>query len=554
MIALQEFQKRPRVLVGGQGLTALEAASQLIAFGYEVLLAFPEAELQAVQSLLPEDRELPGYARNLAERLGTERGVSLFPATQVRSITGFAGDFEVRLESSQKEWPESVGAIILAPELGTPGTFSSGSLSPSRQIITLNQLVGELSAPSVAARCTDSLTARSHAALLIGLNGAGGTADMAQALKSAIILREKCAAQVYFFTGNVKVAEEGLERLYLEARDAGVVFFKVEEEKLEFVKNGDQVTLHFMDPLLGLPFELMPDLLVVDSRRMLPDEMQSLAVSARLGMDPAGYLQSGNVHLWPQGLDRTGIFAAGPGKGPLMVSTAIEEGRGAALAVHRFFQGSPLEPLDREVVVDTGLCTLCLTCVRFCPHQAIGWTHRVFIHPLACRRCGICAGECPMDAIQIAGYSDAEVEQALLEISGRWEKTAAAEPRIIVFGCRRSAGVAWEEARGAGRGAQGENGSVEFIGLPCAGKLDPDYLLKALSRGADGVLVLACPEENCRSNHGNTYARDRLAEALDYLEEAGLDRRRLRFEHISSNRVYFLNEVIQDFIQKIKSE
>ena len=33
VIPLQEFQKRPRVLVVGEGLTALEAASQLIAFG-----------------------------------------------------------------------------------------------------------------------------------------------------------------------------------------------------------------------------------------------------------------------------------------------------------------------------------------------------------------------------------------------------------------------------------------------------------------------------------------------------------------------------------------
>ena len=142
-----------------------------------------------------------------------------------------------------------------------------------------------------------------------------------------------------------------------------------------------------------------------------------------------------------------------------------------------------------------------------------------------------------------------------MEISGHWEKTAAGEPRIIVFGCRRSAGMAWEEARGAERRAQGEkNGSVEFIGLPCAGKLDTDVLLKALSLGADGVLVLACPEENCRSNYGNTYARLRLTEARDYLEEAGIDGRRLRFEHISSNRVYFLNEVLQDFIQSLKLE
>jgi quinone-modifying oxidoreductase, subunit QmoB len=570
VIPLQEFQKRPRVLVVGGGLTALEAAGRLIAFGYEVLVAYPEAELQTVKSLLPEDRELTEYARALADRMGNQGKISLFPESMVRSITGFAGDFEVQIQSPQKEWLEPVGAIILAPELVSTGTTSSDPLSPSGQIVLLDQLVEELSAPPGTSRGIYSLNSASYAAFLIGLNGTGGTAATAQALEAAVILRKKFEAQVYFFTGNVKVAEEGLERLYLEGRDAGAVFFKLGEEKLEFLKKGDQVTLQFIDPLLGQPFELLPDLLVVDSRPLLAAAMQSLAISAQLGMDPAGYLQSGNVHLWPQGLDRTGIFAAGSGKGPLMIAAAIEEGRGAALSVHHFFEGRPAEPLDREVVVDKGLCTVCLTCLRFCPHQAIGWTHRIFIHPLACRRCGICASECPMDAIQIAGYSDSEVEQRLLEISGQWEEEGAGEPRILVFGCRRSAGMAWEEVRGAGsrgqsaeRGAQGAEGqdtpfretvegSAAFIGMPCAGKLDTDVLLKALALGAEGVLVLACPEENCRSNHGNSYARDRLAEARNYLEEAGIDGRRLRFENISSNRVYLLNEVLQDFIKGIK--
>ena len=506
-------------------MTALEAASRLIAFGYEVLVAYPEAELQKVNSLLPEDRELTEYARALADRLGSQGKVFLFQESVVRSISGFAGDFEVQIQSPQKKWLEPVGAIVLAPELVSTGTSFPDPLNSSGQIVLLDQLVEELGAPPGASRAINSLNSASYAAFLIGLNGAGGTAAMAQALESAIILRKKFEAQVYFFTGNVKVAEEGLERLYLEAREVGVVFFKLADEKLEFLNKDDQVKLQFIDPLLGQPLELLPDLLVVDSRPLLPAAVQSLALSTQLGLDPAGYLQSGNVHLWPQGLDRTGIFAAGPGKGPLMVAAAIEEGRGAALSVHQFFEGRPADPLDREVVVDKGLCTVCLTCLRFCPHQAIGWTHRIFIHPLACRRCGICASECPMDAIQIAGYSDSEVEQRLLEISRQWEKIAGGEPRIVVFGCQRSAGVAWDEVtQGGRRKAQGEKeeiptswtwdqGSVEFIGLPCAGKLDPDFLLKALSLGADGVLVLACPEENCRSNHGNTYARDRLAEA-----------------------------------------
>jgi len=143
-----------------------------------------------------------------------------------------------------------------------------------------------------------------------------------------------------------------------------------------------------------------------------------------------------------------------------------------------------------------------------------------------------------MDAIQITGYSDPEVENRLAEIGARWGNQSADKTKIILFGCQRSAGVAWEEM------AQGE---VEFIGLPCAGKIDPDHLLKALSLGAEGVLILACPEENCRSLHGNTYARERMAEASRYLEEAGMEPDRIRFRNLSSNMVWYLQEVINQF-------
>ena len=352
--------------------------------------------------------------------------------------------------------------------------------------------------------------------------------------------------------------------MHLACRDAGVIFFKFEENQPEFLVQENRVIMQFVDPLLGQPFELTPDLLVTGRVHSLPEEFRVLATEARVGLDRSGFLQTANVHLLPHRMLREGIFAAGSGKGPVLPQTEIEEARGAALAVHHFFLGRDSDPQNREVVVDQGLCTVCLTCLRFCPHQAIGWTHRVFIHPLACRRCGICAGECPMDAIQIAGYADAEVDQRLVEIGAGWEKEANPGPRIVVFGCQRSAGMAWEElAQGARREAQGGNNekqtdpawdrkAVTLIGLPCAGKLDTDSLLKALALGADGVLVLACPEENCRSQHGNTYARRRLDEARDYLQEAGVDPGRIRFETLSSNMVHKLVEIIDQFVQDLK--
>ena len=104
-------------------------------------------------------------------------------------------------------------------------------------------------------------------------------------------------------------------------------------------------------------------------------------------------------------------------------------------------------------------------------------------------------------------------------IRERWAGGESGQPRIVIFGCQRSAGVAWQEVKSSKFKVQSD---VEFISMPCAGKVEPDYLLGALTMGAEGIMALACPEENCCSIHGNTYARERIREARNYMEEAGI--------------------------------
>jgi coenzyme F420-reducing hydrogenase delta subunit/Pyruvate/2-oxoacid:ferredoxin oxidoreductase delta subunit len=550
MIPQEEFRKIPRVLIWGKGLTAEETEAQLTSLGYEVKTIHPDDPIQLLD------------------------------------IEGFAGDFQVTLgktippfnltaekENLENKWTEKVGAIVFAPELVSEGNYSTYQLTPSSQIVTLEEMQKVLISnsdnihqgdhsitpvPSVCARTNagrqpslargegilTTLKPNSYVAFLVGLTTEGNVLDMALTLSAAREIRKRYQSQVSIFCRQVKVAGEGMERLYQACRDEGVLFFKFDHDGPLLLKEGDGVVLQFEDTILRRPFKLTPDLLVFDSRHSLPSEIRRLALSAGLGMDKSGFFQPANVHFLPQDSQREGIFFAGPGKGPVTSQVCIEEAGAAALAVHHFFEGRTSEPMNREVIVDKGLCTLCLTCLRFCPHQAIGWTHRIFIHPLACRRCGICASECPMDAIQIAGYSDKEVDARLMALQARWELSEFNRPRIVVFGCQRSAGVAWEAVQSSKFKVQS---NVEFISLPCTGKMDPDHILKAFSLGADGVMVLACPEENCRSVHGNTYARERILEIRKYMEEAGVHPDRIRFENLSSNMEWFLKELIRQY-------
>ena len=215
MIPLQDFQKRPRVLVAGGGLAALEAVARVMERGYETVLANPAESLRPVRSLQASDQPLNGYENELLGRLGKQPQCLYFEKTHLKRLSGFAGDFQAELQSDKRTWIEAVGAVVLAPELNAEGPEFTVPPGESRQRMNLDQVVEALLSPAEASAAFPALGPDSYVALVIGLNGSGGLAEMAQALNGALKIKEDFGSQVYFFTGNIKVAEEGLERFAL---------------------------------------------------------------------------------------------------------------------------------------------------------------------------------------------------------------------------------------------------------------------------------------------------------------------------------------------------
>jgi coenzyme F420-reducing hydrogenase delta subunit len=71
--------------------------------------------------------------------------------------------------------------------------------------------------------------------------------------------------------------------------------------------------------------------------------------------------------------------------------------------------------------------------------------------------------------------------------------------------------------------------SSEFktISLPCSGKIDIPYMVKAFETGADGVVVVTCPVGECQNLEGNLRAQKRTQAVESLLEEVGLGRGRI---------------------------
>jgi len=133
-----------------------------------------------------------------------------------------------------------------------------------------------------------------------------------------------------------------------------------------------------------------------------------------------------------------------------------------------------------------------------------------------------------MDAIQLVDFRDDQIEDQSLQLSA----TSVDGQQMIVFCCQNSAYEAAQMAHVVGGSLPK---GLQIIKVPCAGKVDVDYILTAFKAGVAGVLVLACHKDNCKSQQGNTFAEWRVEHAGKMLEEIGLEKERLRFATIASN-------------------
>ena len=122
------------------------------------------------------------------------------------------------------------------------------------------------------------------------------------------------------------------------------------------------------------------------------------------------------------------------------------------------------------------------------------------------------------------------------------------EPRIVAFFCNWCTYTAADLA-GVSRLTYAPN--VRIIRVMCSGRLDPQFVLDAFARGADGVLIGGCHPGDCHYVEGNYKAlrRIRLLERL--LGDMGIEPERFRLEWISASEGEKVRTVVNDIVARV---
>jgi F420-non-reducing hydrogenase iron-sulfur subunit len=124
------------------------------------------------------------------------------------------------------------------------------------------------------------------------------------------------------------------------------------------------------------------------------------------------------------------------------------------------------------------------------------------------------------------------------------------EPVIIGFTCNW---CSYRAADLAGTARLKYPPNIRLIRLMCSGRLDPTFILKALSGGADGVMITGCHPGECHYLEQNYKALRRYLLLRRTLAQMGIEAERVKLVWASAAEGVKLAAEITTFVEEIRA-
>jgi coenzyme F420-reducing hydrogenase delta subunit/Pyruvate/2-oxoacid:ferredoxin oxidoreductase delta subunit len=513
------------VIIFGSGACAQKIADNLSGHGIKACLAAKE--------IAPPATGQGGGARWL-------QGVEL------TACRGFAGNFELTFRQQDTVLSRTAPAIVVAEDDHRCPAYAPYGIESGSRVMSISRLEAVLAQPPTET----GYAIGSRFAFFCGWKNDSHPAVAKRMLAACLRLQKHARAATHFMTGNLKVSAGSAEMMVQAARRAGTLFVKFTHTypTVQSLADG-RFQIDYLDELTRTPYRVTVDWIVVDETVGPDRRLDALAQRLAIRQDGIGFAQSDNVRRLSNATNRRGVFVAGGSRGALSTDEQMADADQVCLNLLAFLDGLDDDTLP-TVEIHRGRCARCLTCHRLCPHQAIAISPRMSVVSAACQRCGICMAGCPARAIDMEGLQiDAEVENRMRKASVK-PGSPTAPPPVLVFGCARSAGQAYELTRIMGHALPT---GVRFVEVPCGGSVSSRHLLAAFEAGARGVMLCICHTDNCQSEIGNRVARRRAESAGKLLTAAGMETDRLAVAPVAANMGNELAAMINGFVDRINA-
>jgi len=94
--------------------------------------------------------------------------------------------------------------------------------------------------------------------------------------------------------------------------------------------------------------------------------------------------------------------------------------------------------------------------------------------------------------------------------------------------------------------------NIRVLRVMCSARVDPTFIFKALSEGADGVLICGCHPGDCHYVEGNYKAMRRFPLLKKMLADLGVEDQRVRLEWVSASEGQRFADVVNEMTEQVR--
>ncbi len=399
-----------RALVIGGGLAGMTAAAAIADQGFEVFLVERRQELggQLLNLRYNEQGEdTHDFVARLKARIDGNPLVRVFTGAELTDVSGYVGNYHSIVKQGDRETELEHGAFIVATGATEyrPSEYLYGQDERVKTQTELEQMIAD-NAPH--------LEGVEHAVMIqcVGSREPDhpwcSRVCCTEAIKNALRLKRlEPNRNVYVLYRDMRTYgfKEGL---YREAREAGVMFVRFDEDhRPEVTKRGDKLHVSVHDPVLKARLGIDADLVVLSCGVTPAETNPDIVRLLKVPVNEDGFFLEAHVKLRPVDFTTRGVFMAGMAHSPRRIPEAVAQAYAAAARACAIISHKELSTEAVVAQVKDRWCTGCGTCEEICQYEAVRVnpeTGRSEVTAVLCQGCGACAMACPSGAIELGGF------------------------------------------------------------------------------------------------------------------------------------------------------
>lgn len=381
-----------KILIIGSEMEGIILSNELANRGYKIILIDNRNYLGGRLN----NNRLSSLSFKMEEKirsLENNKNIRVLKNTSLLKINGAIGSFKATL-LSEKQSMEDVSMVVVSTGVDFIPSFDY----TSGNFISFKQLNDFFNPRGIKRGDILKIAGRSFKKIALYVPRDSSSRYMAaEFFQYSLFLKKRYGADVDLVLPQVLVAGDELEKQYRELREIGIVVYKYNKDPVLDYLDLENISIRFSDQIEG-EIKIESDLLVYSERISLSPYLKELSSLLKI----SGF---NNINFQLLGSSRKGVYFCGLCRDDLLNEECVQDAIALSEEVDDVLKNGKIEYENGVINIDKKKCTLCLTCVRACPHGAIEMDRDIIeervvrIYDEACFHCGTCVGECPAKAL-----------------------------------------------------------------------------------------------------------------------------------------------------------